>query len=139
MVPFVMWSDVPVGSTFNLTCDGDSKVLDGVAMVTVDGAEKPSFEVGTFCPGPVKIAVTANGEALDVTVTIIAMKKLSTAFNLTASVEKSGTVVQVPDGKGNMIPAKKTWTSGKAAGSTIDVAILVTAVPAAVGTAVVPS
>lgn len=123
--PFVFWTGVPAGSTFKLRCDGKKGTYDFVALVSENGTPEPSIEIDDVNPGPAKQVMDKNQKWI-ISPTLIVMNKLTKAVTLTASiVGKNDQPVQVPDGNGNQIPAEAEWQSGKAAGSTLEVSILI--------------
>lgn len=123
--PFVFWTGVPAGSTFKLQCDGKKSDYDFVVLVSLNGSPKPNIEIDDVNPGPAKQPIQKKQKWI-ISPTLIVMKKLTKAITLTASVvDKNKQPVQVPDGNGGQIPAEAQWKSGKAAGSTLEVTILI--------------
>ena len=127
---FVMWSDVPLNSTFVLECDGSCSAMDNVALVTVNDDPRPNIECVDFCTGPHRLDLTELGN-WDIAPTLINMRALTRAATLQARVvDTAGEVVQVPSGTGPMMPAEAEWRSGRSSGSTLNVGIIITVVPA---------
>ena len=123
--PFVLWTGVPAGSTFKLQCDGKKSDYDFVALVSENGAPEPNIEIDDVNPGPARQPLQKN-EKWVISPTLIVTKKLTKAVTLAASiVDGNDQPVQVPDGSGGQIPAEMQWKSGKAAGSTLEVSILI--------------
>ena len=112
--PFVMWTNVPAGSTFKLKCDGSKTTYDFVALVSKNGLPEPNIEIDEVNPGPAKRDIAKKDKWI-ISPTVIVTKKLTKAITLSASVEKDGKVVLVPDGSGGKMPAQEDWQSGKTA------------------------
>lgn len=126
--PFVMWTDVPLGSEFQLMCDGSCSAIDAVALITVNDSPRQNIECEEMCPGPASRDLNEVGN-WDIAPTIINMNALPQAVTLTARVtDAAGAVVQVPSGTGGMMAAEASWRSGRSAGSTLNVGILITVV-----------
>jgi len=121
----VSWSGVPARSTFKLQCDGSRMTYDCSALVTVNDEPRPNIEHEEVNPGPARRQIEA-AERWEVAPTLIVMNNLNNAITVKAWVEdRNGNVVQVPDGSGNTVPAQASWTSGRSAGSTLEVAIFI--------------
>jgi hypothetical protein len=125
----VIWTSVPVGSIFKLQCIGDGNTFDVSALVSMNDDPQPSLEHDDIVPGPASIEITGKKQRWDIAATLIVVSTLTKGILMKAWLEDAGgTIVQVPDGNGGMKPAQCEWTSGKTAGSTLEVTITIRSV-----------
>lgn len=120
----IIWTSVPLGSRLQLRCDGDKDDFDVSALVTLNGQPRPNLEKDDISPGPATIAIDATKQRWEVLPSLIVMTALATPLTLQAQiVNPFGTVINVPDGNGNQIPAKAQWQSPTTEGALLEIAI----------------